>query len=73
MATDELPPVCRWGKVAQSGMPSQQIVKHIDVFADVSNRYLPGAILPEMNQFRLESTEETFHQGVVITVPLAVH
>lgn len=66
-------PVSRRGEIAQAGMSSLSVVEHLDVLLDVRYGFLPGTILSQVNQLRLECAEEAFHRRVIPAVPLAAH
>ena len=73
LLSDEFPPVCRRGDVAKTRMSSLPIEKHFDVFAELSNRLLSGAVFPMIKHFLLECAEKTFQRGVVMAVLVAIH
>lgn len=52
-------------------MSSLPVVECLDVLADLCRGFLPGVILPVVDQFPLERTEKAFHRGIVPVVPLA--
>jgi hypothetical protein len=71
LLSDEFPPVCLWGEVAEARMSSLSIEKHFGVFADLSSRLLSGAVFPMIKHFLLECAEKPFQRGVVMAVPVA--
>ena len=59
--------------VVQRRMHPGSIVKRLDVLENRLPRLVPGRIVAVMNQFGLEGSEKTFHDGVVPAVALAAH
>lgn len=66
-------PVIRRGEISQAGMSPLPVVERLNVLPDVRHGFLPGPILPKMNQLRLECAKEAFHRRVIPAVPLATH
>jgi len=42
------------------------IVKLLDIFSDLRDRFLPGEIFTVMSQLVFERAEETLHRGIVV-------
>lgn len=73
LLSDVFLPKSKRGDISQVGVSPLPIIKHLYVLADLSDRLLPCAKFPVMNQLVFECTEETFHWGIVVAVSLAAH
>lgn len=54
-------------------MSSLPIVEHLNVFEDILRGFVTGRVLPMIDQFTLEYSEETLDAGVVPAVAFMAH
>ena len=54
-------------------MPALPIVESRNVFEDISFPVLTGSVVPMVDEFMLECSEETLNTGVVTAAPLLRH
>src|SRR5882672_10042881 len=54
-------------------MATTRIVEAVDVFPDVVGRVVPAPVLPSMNPFFLQRSEEALHGRVVPAIAFSAH
>src|SRR3990172_11166963 len=59
--------------IPQRRMPPHPVVKHLDVLEQTLASFVSGLIPFVMHEFLLQGRKETFHRGVVPTVPFPAH
>lgn len=61
------------GVIPEGRVPSLPIVEHLNVFEDILRGFVTGRVMPMIDQFTLECSEETLDSGVVPVVASATH
>ena len=59
--------------IAQGGVQANLVIEHFDVLEDALPRFASRLIISLVDKFFFQTGKEAFHDGVVITVPLAAH
>ena len=54
-------------------MAAKPVIKYFKVFKNIQSGLGIGEVLPMKDQLGFESSKETFHRGIVVTVTLAAH
>ncbi len=54
-------------------MPPFTIIENFDVLENISSRFRPCSIMASMDPFPFKQGEETFHDGIIVTIPRSTH
>jgi hypothetical protein len=54
-------------------MTSITVVENFNVFKNIQSGLISGGVVPIKDQLDFESSEKTFHRGVVKTITFAAH
>jgi len=61
------------GVIPKGRVAPQPIIEHLSIFEDILCRFGSRGGVPMIDEITLECPKETFHAGVLSTIPFAAH